>query len=227
MAEKKLYKHMKKFVIFFFTINLSFFSNAQKQITDATLVYDILINRQNQEKNTSISPSATYRLYVKGSLTKSEFINSLGTETTIFNSKTETGVIIKEYSGQKLLVNLNKQDWLFQNKLFMNLEFKFSSQSKKIEGKEYQIATASLQNGGELIVYFDTTLNIVNNNYNIAFPGIKGLPIQFENFNNGLKYVYKLKDINFENINQNIFDIPKTGYRVINYQDAVELKREN
>ena len=99
---------MKKFVIFFLIINLSVFGNAQKQITDATLSYDILINRVNQEKNTSNSPNATYLLYVKGSLTKSEFINSLGTETTIFNSKTETGVILKEYSGQKLLVNLKR-----------------------------------------------------------------------------------------------------------------------
>jgi hypothetical protein len=218
---------MKKIVIFFLIINLSVFGNAQKQITDVTLSYDILINRVNQEKNTSNSPSATYRLYVKGALTKSEFINSLGTETTIFNSKTETGVILKEYSGQKLLVNLNKQDWLFQNHLFMKLDFKFSSQLKKIEGKEYQTATAALQDGGKLTVYFDASLNIVNNNYSIAFPGIKGLPIQFENLTNGINYVYKLKEINYDIVSQNSFDIPSSGYRVINYKDAMGLKKEN
>jgi hypothetical protein len=218
---------MKKFVIFFLIINLSVFGNAQKQITDATLSYDILINRVNQEKNTSSSPNATYLLYVKGSLTKSEFINSLGTETTIFNSKTETGVILKEYSGQKLLVNLNKQDWLLQNQLFMNLDFKFSNQSKKIEGKEYQIATAALQDGGKLIVYFDPSLIIVNNNYSIAFPGIKGLPVQFENLTNGINYVYKLNKINYDILSQNSFDIPNSGYRVITYKDAMGLKKEN
>jgi hypothetical protein len=218
---------MKKFVIFFLIINLSVFGNAQKQITDATLSYDILINRVNQEKNTSNSPNATYLLYVKGSLTKSEFINSLGTETTIFNSKTETGVILKEYSGQKLLVNLNKQDWLLQNQLFMNLDFKFSNQSKKIEGKEYQIATAALQDGGKLTVYFDPSLIIVNNNYSIAFPGIKGLPVQFENLTNGINYVYKLKKINYDILSQNSFDIPNSGYRVITYKDAMGLKKEN
>lgn len=202
-------------------------SYAQKQITDATINYDIFINRVNQEKNISVSPSATYRLYLKGALTKSEFINSIGTETTIFNSKTETGVILKEYSGQKLLVNLTKQDWLFQNQLFMNLDFKFSNQSKKIEGKDYSIAIAQLQDGGKLTVYYDPSIYVMNNNYTIAFSGIKGLPVQFENLSNGINYVYKLREINYEILSQNNFDTPNSGYRVITYKDAMGLKKEN
>ena len=203
------------------TITIGF---SQRLITDATLKYNIVI-KKNGDKNNSATPNATYQLFIKGSQTKSDFINSIGTETTIYNNKTEKGVILKEYSGQKLMINLTKQDWLTQNQLFRNIDFKFENTEKKIKEIVCQVATASLQNGGKLTVYYDTTITILNNNYTIAFPAIQGVPVQFENFNNGITYVYTLTGINYEVLSSNVFDIPKSGYRVISYQDAISLKK--
>ena len=197
---------------------------SQRLISDATLKYNIVI-KKNGDKNNNITPNATYQLFIKGSQTKSDFVNSIGTETTIYNNKTEKGVILKEYSGQKLMINLTKQDWLTQNQLFRNIDFKFENTEKKINGTVCKIATASLQNGGKLTVYYDTAINVLNNNYTIAFPAIPGIPVQFENFNNGITYVYTLAGINYDLLSSNVFDIPKSGYRVISYQDAISLKK--
>lgn len=210
-----------------FTISLSIVTLigfSQRIISDATLKYNIVIKKSG-DKNNSAAPNATYQLYIKGNQTKSDFINSIGTETSIYNSKTEKGVILKEYSGQKLMINMTKQDWLTQNQLFRNIDFKFEKTEKKIDGTVCKVATASLQNGGKLTVYYDTAINILNNNYTIAFPAIPGIPVQFENFNNGITYVYTLAGINYEVLSSNIFDIPKSGYRVISYQDAISLKK--
>ena len=210
-----------------FTISLTIttiIGFSQRIITDATLKYNIVI-KKNGDKNNNTVPNATYQLFIKGNQTKSDFINSIGTETSIYNSKTEKGVILKEYSGQKLMINMSKQDWLTQNQLFRNIDFKFENSEKKINGTLCKTATARLQNGGLLTVYYDTAVSILNNNYTIAFPAIPGTPIQFENFNNGMTYVYTLVGINYEVLSSNVFDIPKSGYRVISYQDAISLKK--
>jgi hypothetical protein len=197
---------------------------SQKVITDATLKYNIVIKKSGDKNNNNL-PSATYQLILKGTQTKSDFINSIGTETSIYNSKTEKGVILKEYSGQKLMINLTKQDWLTQNQLFRNIDFKFENSEKKINGTICKMATAALPNGGKLTVYYDTSIVTPNNYYTIAFPTIPGIPVQFENLNNGITYVYTLAGINYEVLSSNVFDIPKSGYRVISYQDAVSLKK--
>ncbi len=210
-----------------FTISLAIstiIGFSQRVITDATLKYNIVIKKSG-DKNNNATPNATYQLFIKGNQTKSDFINSIGTETSIYNSKTEKGVILKEYSGQKLMINLTKQDWLTQNQLFRNIDFKFENTEKKINGTVCKMATAILQNGGKLTVYYDTAINILNNNYTIAFPSIPGIPVQFENFINGVTYVYTLAGINYEVLSSNVFDIPKSGYRVISYQDAISLKK--
>ena len=215
---------MKQIIFIIFLSISTIIGFSQRVITDATLKYNILI-KKNGDKNNNSTPNATYQLYIKGSQTKSDFINSIGTETTIYNNKTEKGVILKEYSGQKLMINLTKQDWLTQNQLFRNIEFKIENTEKKINETVCKVATASLQNGGRLTVYYDTAISILNNNYTIAFPSISGIPVQFENLNNGITYVYTLVGINYEVLSTNVFDIPKSGYRVISYQDAISLKK--
>jgi hypothetical protein len=197
---------------------------SQKLISEATLKYNIVI-KKNGDKTNNTSPNATYLLLIKGNQTKSDFINSIGTETSIYNTKTEKGVILKEYSGQKLMINLTKQDWLTQNQLFRNIDFKFESSEKSIGETICKVATAVLQNGAKLTVYYDTTINVLNNYYTIAFPSIPGIPVQFENYNNGVTYVYTLTGINYEVLSPNVFDVPKSGYRVISYQEAISLKK--
>jgi hypothetical protein len=210
------------FAILFTSITLAGLS--QKLISEATLKYNITI-KKNGDKTNNPTPNATYQLLIKGNQTKSDFVNSIGTETSIYNSKTEKGVILKEYSGQKLMINLTKQDWLTQNQLFRNIDFKFEDLEKNIGGTKCKVATASLQNGGKLTVYYDTTISVLNNYYTIAFPAIPGLPIQFENNNNGVNYIYTLTGINYEVLSPNVFDIPKSGYRVVSYQEAISLKK--
>src|SRR5258708_6426107 len=98
------------FIILLLSDSLLF---AQKIISEGTIYYNIKI--QNSDKANEVTDSATSKVYLKGGLSRIDLINSLGSETTIHDSKDGSAVILKQYSGQKLMITLTKQNWLNKN----------------------------------------------------------------------------------------------------------------
>ena len=74
----------------------SAFSYAQKSISEGTIVYNI--STQSDNKSSSVDPmsGATSTIYLKGSLTRTDMLSPLGKETTIYDEKNASGVILKE-----------------------------------------------------------------------------------------------------------------------------------
>src|SRR6188768_2067529 len=91
-------------------------SFAQKVISEGTIVYDIVIQTGNSEpKKGDPLEGATTTVYLKGNNSRTDMISALGKEVTIYNSKTNNAVILKEFSGQKLMITLTKEDWKLKN----------------------------------------------------------------------------------------------------------------
>src|SRR5258706_11916474 len=91
----------------------------QKIISEGSLVYNISIQTGSAEpKMADMLDGATTTIYIKGNQTRSEMLSGLGSEATIHDSKTGSGVILKDYSGQKLMINLTKEDWEKKNKKY-------------------------------------------------------------------------------------------------------------
>ena len=212
------------FTIFLFNL-FSLSSNAQKIITDGMLKYNISIKSTGNSAVPKSFQGATYNLYLKGSLTKSDFNSGLGIESSFFDDKNGKGLILKEYSGQKLMINLTRDNWLSQNQAFQNLKFNIEANEKKINEFVCKKATANLQNGEQLIVYFTPDLLLGNKYYNAAFPGLPGLPVQFTRKQGMFIFEYNLNTINYDVVPSAIFEYPKSGYRVLSYEEAQKLNK--
>ena len=104
------------FNIFGFML-LSVICFAQKTISEGTIIYEISLQPRNKEiKLDEGFAGATSTRYLKGGLSRIDMKTALGTETTIYNSKTGNAAILKEYSGQKLMILLTKLNWEEKNK---------------------------------------------------------------------------------------------------------------
>ena len=89
--------------------------HAQKIISEGSLVYNISIQTGSKEPNMAdMLDGATTTIYIKGNQTRSEMVSGLGSESTIHDARTGTGVILKDYSGQKLMIMILRwlQSWL-------------------------------------------------------------------------------------------------------------------
>src|SRR5438874_10921671 len=101
-------------VVMLFLTSIS--AKAQKVIAEGTLVYNISIQTGSSEpKMADMLDGATTTIYLKGSQSRSELVSGLGSEVTIYDSKKGSGVILKDYSGQKLMITLTNEDWNKKN----------------------------------------------------------------------------------------------------------------
>lgn len=196
---------------------------AQKTIAEGTIVYDIALETQGSE---SKAASATTTVYLKGTQSRTDMVSVLGTESTIIDQKTGNGVILKEYSGQKLMITLTRENWAEKNRKYDDIVFTETGETKVIAGYTCKKATAKLKDGSSVItVYYATDLVPANKEYTSTFKNLPGLAMQYEFSAGKTKYTYTVKKISFEGVMASLFDIPKSGYRVMTYEENKQIKK--
>ncbi len=214
-------------MLLFITVLL--FSNAvfaQKTVSEATLKYNISIEPTNDKPELSKSlEGASMTLYIKGSQSRSDMVSALGTESNIFDSRSGKGTILKEYSGQKLMITLSRENWAQKNQSFQNMQFNIDNTEQMIAGFKCRKATGTAENGKTVLVYFTSEVVLSNTQYNNAFSRLPGIPVQYEIESGKLKFKYVLTNINYDPVPSAKFDIPKSGYRVMTYEENQQLRK--
>lgn len=208
--------------VFIVTLFLSTFtSKAQKIISEGTLVYNISIQTgSNQPKMADMLDGATTTIYVKGNQSRSELVSGLGSEVTIYDSKKGSGVILKDYSGQKLMITLTKEDGDKKNSKYEGITFETTNETMEIAGYNCKKAIAKLKDGSSFVVYYTPELEMADKNYDSQFKNLPGLALQYEWQSGKMKFKYTLSKINFDAVSTSKFDIPKAGYRVMTYNET-------
>lgn len=195
-------------------------SLAQKTISEGTITYEIsLQSRGNENKPDNSFAGATSTRYLKGGMSRTDMKTALGTETTIYNSKTGGAAILKEYSGQKLMILLTKENWEEKNKKFEGVVFQTTGETKVIAGYICKRAIAHLKDGSSISVYYTPDLVAINKEYDRAFINLQGFPLEYELETTKLFFRYKLSSIDFNAVPTSKFEYPQTGYRVMTYEE--------
>jgi len=207
-------------------ISVSLFSNAQKTISEGTLVYDITIQPLNKDAAASSLSGATETVYLKGGLSRRDMVSSLGNEKTIHDSKTGNAVILKEYSGQKLMITLTRQDWAARNSRNDGVVFTPTTETKDVLGYKCNKATAQLKDGSTMVLYYTKDLNVINREYNVLFKNLEGLPMQYELESKKMKFTYTISKIDLNSLPLARFEFPKSGYRVMTYEENQVGKKD-
>jgi GLPGLI family protein len=194
---------------------------AQKTLTEGSLVYNISVETGSAEpKMADMLDGATTTVYLKGGQSRTEMVSGLGSEATIYNMSTGNGVILKEYSGQKLMITLSPQDWEKNNKKYEGITFDNTGESQEIAGFNCHKAMAKLKDGSSFIVFYTTDVIVSNKNYDDQFKTLPGLAVQYEMQNGKMKFKFTLAKIDYGSVSLAKFEIPKSGYRVLTYEET-------
>jgi GLPGLI family protein len=218
-------KWFKKTGLLIVLLSVSLFSFSQKIISEATLLYDIVIESTGKNEAVATSDGGTTTVYVKGAQSRSDKSSTLGKETIIQESKTGNGVILKEYSGQKLMITLNKDNWAEKNRSANDIKFEISNETAVIAGYTCKRAIANMGNGKTFVVYYSPDLLMFNKEYNATFKNLPGLVMQYEYESGATKSKYTLSKISFDPIPASKFDFPKSGYRVMTYEENQQMRK--
>jgi GLPGLI family protein len=219
-------KSVQKMGLLVILLIVSVFSFAQKTISEGTMVYDIVIQSGNKEPQMADAiDGGTVTVYIKGGQSRSDMVSALGKETTIHEAKTGNSVILKEYSGQKLMITLTKENWAAKNKAYSDIKFELNDETKTVAGYTCKKATATLPNGKTFTVYYAADLAVTNKEYDATFKNLPGLALQYEYESGTMRYKYTLSKINFDPVAASKFDFPKSGYRVMTYDENQQMRK--
>ena len=106
---------------------------SQKKVSELTLVYDAAITSGSpQPKMADAFDGATTTVYLKGNLSRSEMVSALFSSATIHDSRTGSAVVLREVSGQKLLIRLTPDNWAQKNRRYDGITFTNTTETKQI-----------------------------------------------------------------------------------------------
>ncbi|MEJ7589207.1 MAG: hypothetical protein WKI04_16750 [Ferruginibacter sp.] len=202
-------------------------SYGQKTISEGTITYNIQVQPKSTGPKTGggLNGAKTI-IYLKGGLSRTDIISALGIETTLYNAKMGTAAVLKEYSGQKLMITLTRQNWESMNKKFDGITFKTGDETKVIEGYTCKRAVAKLKDGSSLTVFFTPDLVPMNKEYSQAFKNLPGFPLEYEFETDKRILKYLVSGIDFSPLPVVKFEFPKSGYRLMTYDENKSGKAE-
>lgn len=205
-----------------------FNAKAQKRITEGTISYDIVVNTGNT--NPSIADmfnGATSIVYLKGYQTRFERVSSLGVESTIVDGKTGNVNVLKEYGEQKYMITMTPDNWKDANKKYEGIVFKYENEFKEIGGYKCQKAIGTMKDGTTITVYFTKDLVANNREFEYAYKSLPGLAMEYETIIGSLKVTYTVSKVNFSIVPATKFELPKSGFRVMTYEESNNAGKSN
>ncbi|HTE23400.1 hypothetical protein [Flavitalea sp.] len=212
-------------LILFFTLAIfSMPAYSQKKVSELTLVYDAAITSGSpQPKMADAFDGATTTVYLKGNLSRSEMVSALFSSATIHDSRTGSAVVLREVSGQKLLIRLSPDNWSQKNKRYDGITFTNTNETKQIAGYNCIKAEAKLSDGSTFIVYYTPEIVPENKDYDYQFKNLNGLPLEYELSQGKFRIKYTVSRINLNPVPASRFDVPKTGYREMTYEESKQM----
>jgi GLPGLI family protein len=201
---------------------------AQKEISEGAITYEISITsggQASQQISNALKGAKTI-LYIKGANFRTDMITGMGTEKTIYHGATGSGVILKEYSGQKLMITLTKEDWADKNQRVNELRYQKTEETKSILGYTCTKGTATMGDGSAICVYYTSDLTLANREYDPTFKTLPGIPMQYEMIKNGITFTYTATNIDLGPVTASLFDIPRSGYRTISYAENNKSRKD-
>ena len=217
-----MYNMKQKFYLVGF---LAFFTSlstlAQKKLTEATISYDIVINTNNVKPGAAdLLDGATNVIYLKGNSSRSEMISSLGTQATIIDGKTGYVTVLKDYGEQKYMIRMTPVNWKESNNKYNGISFTYFNDFKIIAGYNCQKAVGKLADSSTFTVYFTKDLVPVNKDFDYLNRNLPGLAMQYEASKGAKLVTYTVSSINFNPVSQSKFDLPRSGYRLMSYEES-------
>ncbi|MFM7646280.1 MAG: hypothetical protein ACKO41_06155 [Sphingomonadales bacterium] len=192
---------------------------AQRKLTEATLIYKVHISENDSlSGDPSKTEEAVSTSYLKGASSRTDLITKAGKQSTIYSSKPPQVILLKEYGSQRYLTRLSVQQWELSNKKYRDASIQLLSDTLRMGGYLCQKALATLPDTRVFSIWYTKELTPLNKEFLPLAAVVPGLVLSFETTMGESKLRYEIDRILLNPVPQVLFDIPESGYRLLEFQ---------
>jgi GLPGLI family protein len=187
---------------------------AQRIVAECTLEYSIQPDTSFQ-MNKSIIYWGTKKVFIKGNDARVDVESSGFFQSLIYDKANQQAVVLRVLGTNKFITRLPPADWILENKKFDSLKITYQSATKTIIGYDCKMATLLLKDGSEYRIYYTTSIAPSVREFDYEFKDIPGFVLEYEvkQANKSVRYI--ATRISFSPVAASRFDIPVSGYRIL------------
>jgi GLPGLI family protein len=188
----------------------------QKRLSEGGISFSVLTYKDNQR----IGDSLTAQHYFKGAHTRTDLFGSSGKTITIYDSREELGAIVRDFGSQRILSPLDAFSWADKNAWYTSDSVVYLNEHQTILEYPCTKARVNLSNGNSVVVWYTTAVALDNKDTEFQMGDLPGLVLCYEHQNGTIKIIYTAINLNFDPVPIQKFDIPSSGYRILNYTES-------
>lgn len=211
---------MKKLNLLLMIVFASFDLVAQTRVVaECTINYSIQINgAQKLDKETEeLLKSSTKTVFIKGNDSRVDLTSTSFLQTLIYDKSTGNAVIMRELGANKFMTKLDSKAWKLQNVKYIGMKITYINETKSILGYECKKAILELQDGTSFTAFYALAIAPSVKEFEYQFKDIPGFVLEYETFGEkGQKITYTATKINLNPVQASKFDVPISGYRLLN-----------
>ncbi len=208
---------MKKVITFFgLALFIAIKMNAQQRTIAEVVVYYSMVTDSTIDKNFVTSNSSSKTVYIKGSDCRVDNISPSFTQTTLYDKNSGNAVVLREFGNNKIMTKLTKAQWIEKNNKFEGATISMIGDTKNILGYECKKAIIQTKDNNSITVFFSTAITPSVKEFEYQFKDIPGLVLEYEVQEGDKKIKYIATKINLSPVQASKFDVPTSGYRMLN-----------
>jgi GLPGLI family protein len=157
----------------------------------------------------------TKKVFIKGNDARVDVESTGFFQSVIYDKANQQAVVLRVLGTNKFITRLPPADWILENKKFDSLKITYQSAPKTIIGYECKMATMLLKDGSEYRLYYTTSIAPSVREFDYVFKDIPGFVLEYEVKQANRSIKYTATRISFSPVAASRFDIPVSGYRML------------
>ncbi len=211
---------MKKsiFLLFAMLCSAAYSIAQQRVVAECTVTYQISLEEVNQSKEVQTALQLSSKtVFIKGNDSRVDLNSPSLLQSVIYEKTTGSAVILREFGNNKFMTSLNNKEWITANKQFEGMTIQLTTESKTILGYDCKKAILKLKDSSVYNIFYATAIIPSVREFEYQFKDIPGFVLEFDVKEGGASVVrYKATKINLSPVQASKYDIPTSGYRLLN-----------
>lgn len=205
------------FILFMFLVCVT---QAQKRFSEGTAQFEVVVFSNGDTTHMR----AVHKL--KGGHVRTEITSDAGRSLALYDTREGSGALITEFGSQRLLIALTEADWRDRNSWYTHSGITWLDEQQEILGYTCSKAEMVLKDGTRATVFYSRELIAENTDTDLQFGDLPGMVLEYELFSKEASVRYRAVGLNFDPVAIQQFDVPTTGYRVMEYKNSKALLKK-
>jgi GLPGLI family protein len=217
---------VKKGLLLCFCLVAAFLQGRTQRIfSEGLIIYDVKVEEplNLHARESEQFEGSKMEIMVKNKTVRTDLLVAGNDREVISNTLDTTAVALLNRGLDKYLIRLSRKQVVAEFATYQNLNFQDGHATRKIAGFNCRKAVGKSSDGDPVTVFYTTELVPGNPAYFPEFPGLKGVPLEFEKKVGGLRMTMTANSVDLSPIPASDFDIPTNGYKEITEQEIEQM----